>query len=207
MITPEERERALGPPRVATVPAPWQAQFDDLRLWAGTAWYERDVDVDEAWRGRRVRLCFGAVDYFCTVWVNGREAGEHEGGYLPFALDVTDLVAFGRPNTVTVRVLDVGPDDEGGPFPFAAIPHGKQSWYGPIGGLWQRAWIEARGTDLIEGARVLTVTASGRIQVTTRGAAPVSYRVRDPDGHDVTRGTAGAAFEATVPGAVAWRPG
>lgn len=206
-VTREERDLVLGPPRTAIVPAPWQAQFDDLRLWAGTAWYERDFDVTEAWRRRRVRLCFGAVDYFCTVWVNGREAGEHEGGFLPFAVDVTDLVRLGAPNTVTMRVLDVGPDDQDGPFPFAAIPHGKQSWYGPIGGLWQGAWIEARGTDLIEGARVLADADSGLIRVTARGAMPLRHRVLDPRGREVVSGAASAAFEAIVPDAIAWRPG
>jgi hypothetical protein len=206
-VSPEDRDRALGPPRVATVPAPWQALFDDLRLWAGTAWYERSFDVDDAWRGRRVRLCFGAVDYFCAVWVNGIEAGEHEGGYLPFAVDATDLVRFGGSNTVTVRVLDVGPDDEDGPFPFSAIPHGKQSWYGPIGGLWQGAWIEVRGTEMIEGARVRTDAGLGSMRVTVRGAVPHRHRVLDPDGREVAAGPAGAAFEVTVPDAIAWRPG
>jgi hypothetical protein len=207
LVPVEERDRALGPPRAATVPAPWQALFDDLRLWAGTAWYERTFDTDESWRGRRLRLCFGAVDYFCTVWVNGREAGEHEGGYLPFAVDATDLIRFGETNTVTLRVLDVGPDDEDGPFPFAEIPHGKQSWYGPIGGLWQGAWLEARGSDLIEGARVMADTASGGIRVSARGAAPNRYRVLDPNGREVAHGSADAVVEATVPDPIPWRPG
>jgi beta-galactosidase/beta-glucuronidase len=123
----DERRRALGDPRSAMVPSPWQALFDDLRSWAGTAWYEKRFDVDGVWGDRGVRLCFGAIDYFCSVWVNGREVGEHEGGYLPFALDVTDAVRTGGPNTVTVRVLDVGPGQEVGWFPFAEIPHGKQS--------------------------------------------------------------------------------
>jgi Glycosyl hydrolases family 2, sugar binding domain/Glycosyl hydrolases family 2, TIM barrel domain len=205
-VSAQQRDRALGPARSATVPAPWQAQFDDLRLWAGTAWYERPFDPDPAWEGRRVRLCFGAVDYFCTVWVNDRPAGEHEGGYLPFAVDVTDLVRFDEPNTVTVRVLDVGPDDSE-PFRFDEIPHGKQSWYGPIGGLWQGAWIESRGENLIASARVIAQSASGRIRVTARGAAPVRYRVLDPDDREVARGPAEAIFEVVIRDPIAWRPG
>ena len=42
--------------------------------------------------GGRVLLHFGAVDYACTVVVNGREAGGHTGGYCPFTLDITSFV-------------------------------------------------------------------------------------------------------------------
>ncbi|HWL89798.1 MAG TPA: glycoside hydrolase family 2 TIM barrel-domain containing protein, partial [Actinomycetota bacterium] len=203
----DEREGALGDARSAIVPSPWQALFEDLRSWAGSAWYEKRFDVDESWRDRDVRLCFGAIDYFCSVWVNGREVGEHEGGYLPFALDVTDAVRSGGANTVTVRVLDVGPGQDDGPFPFAEIPHGKQSWYGPIGGIWQRAWVEARGADLIEGARVHADPASGGIRVVFRGPDAVRYRVLDPDGRNVASGAADApTFETSVAGAIPWYP-
>ena len=48
--------------------------------------------------GRRVLLRFGAVDYRCRVYVNGALAGEHEGGYGPFAPDVTRLLRDGGDN-------------------------------------------------------------------------------------------------------------
>ncbi|HYZ46635.1 MAG TPA: hypothetical protein VE712_03120, partial [Actinomycetota bacterium] len=153
-VTPEERDAALGSPRIAHVPGPWQAQFEDLRSWAGTAWYERHFAVPAEWLRGRVRLCFGAVDYFTTVWINARLAGEHEGGYLPFKFDVTDLLRRDQANTVTLRVLDVGPHQEDGPFPFSQIPHGKQSWYGPIGGPWQPVRLEGRGDVLIDAVRI-----------------------------------------------------
>jgi hypothetical protein len=200
------RDRALGDARSAMVPSPWQALFEDLRSWAGSAWYEKRFDVDEAWRARGIRLCFGAIDYFCSVWVNGREVGEHEGGYLPFALDVSDVVRSDG-NAVTIRVLDVGPGQNDGPFPFAEIPHGKQSWYGPIGGIWQHAWIEARGVDLIEGARVHADPASGAVRVAVRGTDAIRYRVLDPEGREVAGGTAeGPAFEAAIAHPAPWHP-
>lgn len=56
-------------------------------------WYRRSVTLPEGFfRGGRLLLHFGAVDQCCTVWVNGQEAGSHTGGYLPFALDVTELI-------------------------------------------------------------------------------------------------------------------
>ncbi len=47
-------------------------------------WYRRGFDLPAAWKGQRVLLKFGAVDYRARVWINGREAGQHEGGHLPF---------------------------------------------------------------------------------------------------------------------------
>ena len=46
-------------------------------------WYRRILDIAPLAVGKRVLLHFGAVDYHATVWVNGSEAGTHEGGYTP----------------------------------------------------------------------------------------------------------------------------
>ncbi|MFP5022789.1 glycoside hydrolase family 2 TIM barrel-domain containing protein [Pseudonocardia phyllosphaerae] len=69
-------------------------------------WYRRTVTAPVPAPGQRVRLEFDAVASIADVWVDGRWAGVHEGGYTPFVLDVTDAVAArgGRPVTVAVRV-------------------------------------------------------------------------------------------------------
>jgi hypothetical protein len=41
-------------------------------------------------------------------------------------------------NELLVKVIDPTDDCALYPdFPFSEAPHGKQSWYGPIGGIWQ----------------------------------------------------------------------
>ena len=62
---------------------------------------------------------FGAVDYEATVFVNGRKAGFHRGGYFAFTLDITGHLANG-PNELIVFAYD--PTDSGS----AVIPIGKQ---------------------------------------------------------------------------------
>lgn len=138
------------------VPGCWQAQFDDLRLFQGICWYQRKLTVPADWRGRAVRLHFGAVGYYCEVWVNGHCAGSHEGGYTPFAFEVSEFLGFGGvDNVLTVRVIDPTDDKELFPqFPFSEIPHGKQSWYGPNGGIWQDVALEATSWLRIEAVRV-----------------------------------------------------
>ncbi|HET9464159.1 MAG TPA: glycoside hydrolase family 2 TIM barrel-domain containing protein, partial [Gemmatimonadales bacterium] len=140
--------------RTITVPGPWQAQFDDLRDYSGVAWYRRFLEVREH-PGSAFILHFGAVDYASTVWLNGQQVGEHEGGYLPFEIDVTRALRWDGPNELVVRVIDPGNDAEfPSEFAFAEIPHGKQSWYGPIGGIWQSVYLESRPVPHLARLRV-----------------------------------------------------
>ncbi|HOK45522.1 MAG TPA: hypothetical protein PLK67_06305, partial [Bryobacteraceae bacterium] len=41
-------------------------------------WYRRSFTVPAAWKGKRILLHFGAVNYWAMVWINGRLAGQHE---------------------------------------------------------------------------------------------------------------------------------
>ena len=106
-------------------------------------WYRRGFTVPPEMAGRRILLCFGAVDYRCRVYVNGALAGAHEGGYAPFALDITLLLRDGE-NDLCLRVEDA---------PDCAQPRGKQywdrglmgCWYTPVSGIWQTVYLEAVG--------------------------------------------------------------
>jgi len=76
----------------------------------GVAWYRVRMALPEAPEGKRLLLCFGAVDEEAWVWVNGEFAGEHaegEGGWTePFTIDITDLARPGQENLIAVRVHD-----------------------------------------------------------------------------------------------------
>jgi len=115
-------------------------------------WYRRSVTLPEGFfRGGRLLLHFGAVDQCCTVWVNGQEAGSHTGGYLPFALDVTELIE-GDAFTLELRVTD--PTDTG------SLSRGKQRlkntgiWYTPQSGIWQTVWMECVPENYLRSLRI-----------------------------------------------------
>jgi hypothetical protein len=221
-LPPTTLERELGTPRHIHVPGAWQAQFSDLRLWWGTCFYRREFDVPEEWNGKRMRLCFGAVDYFCSVWINGEAAGSHEGGYLPFDVDVTGGVHCGAVNDITVEVRDPGPGRSTGsaaPFDFADIPHGKQSWYGPIGGIWQDVCIEATAPTYIRGAGIIADPSTGElgIDVSVDGSTTQDHvvvcDVEAPDGSPALRRSVMAPavegrtlLHAAVDEVIAWQP-
>ena len=106
--------------RAITVPFCFESRERHRRhVLSSLVWYRRSFNVPADWKGKPVLLHFGAVDYRATVWVNGRLAGEHEGGNVPFRFDITPLLKPGA-NTVTVRAEDPPTD--------RYIPRGKQYW-------------------------------------------------------------------------------
>jgi hypothetical protein len=174
--------------REIRVPLSWNAQFADLRDYRGVAWYRKTVDLQPIKPDQTVLLKFGAVDYFAEVFVNGQKAGEHEGGYLPFTLDVGNLIKAGA-NEIAVRVTD--PDNDKarwGDMNYAELPHGKQSWYVQTGGIWQSVTLlispKNRITDVFVTARL-----DGGVEVFVRTLTPMASRgyrftarVLDPSG-------------------------
>lgn len=56
------------------------------------SWFTTSFTVPKDWNDKRVLLNFAAVDYEATVFVNGKNAGSHRGGYFAFTIDVTDHV-------------------------------------------------------------------------------------------------------------------
>lgn len=213
---------AVEPARAIQVPAPWQSQFADLHLASGVGWYRRVFEVPSTWRDATVLLRFGAVDYYAEVWLNGRRLGDHEGGYLPFAFEIQNDLHFDGPNELIVRAVDPGPDTaETFPaFRFAETPHGKQSWYGPLGGIWQSVTLERRGMTYLEDLRLtpnvdaaqVTVEADPRGQP-LGGASANRFLVRviGPEGGaaaigevPLSAGQGHARLVVPVPGARLW---
>ncbi|EYD76593.1 Beta-galactosidase [Rubellimicrobium mesophilum DSM 19309] len=126
--------------RETQVPSPWQS-FPDLAWSFGRATYRRHFSIPADWRDRELALHFGAVSDTATVRVNGQEVARHEGGYLPFEVVLpADLLE--EDNLLEVEAYL--PDAHHAESDFAEIPHGKQSWYGPQGGIWQSVHLKAR---------------------------------------------------------------
>ena len=90
--------------RPLAVPGSWNEQYDDLYAYLGPAWYFRKFYVPAGWQGQRVQIRVGSANYAAQVWLNGREAGGHEGGHLPFECDLTAGLDWIGPNTLAIRV-------------------------------------------------------------------------------------------------------
>jgi beta-galactosidase/beta-glucuronidase len=134
-------------------------------------WFWRSFDLPAGWKGRRVLLHFGAVDYRAQVWVNGKMAGSHEGGHVPFTFEITPLLNIGE-NTLTVRAEDPPRD--------RYIPRGKQYWapksrgifYTRTTGIWQTVWLEAVGSSYLSSVRMTPDLGRGAVEFDFRVVAP-----------------------------------
>lgn len=83
------------------VPSNWDTT-EKYSEYVGKAYYKRSFDVPTEWKGKQVRINFGAVYQTSKVWVNGNLLGTHVGGYLPFEYNITNHINFDRPNEVVV---------------------------------------------------------------------------------------------------------
>ncbi|MGW5411513.1 glycoside hydrolase family 2 protein [Actinomadura geliboluensis] len=173
-----------------------------------TLWYRRDVRLPEGFRpdGHRVLLHFGAVDQTCRVTVNGLEAGRHEGGYLPFFFDITDLLEDGA-GTLVVEVQD--PSDAGD------RGWGKQSlkrggiWYTAQSGIWQTVWIECVPEVHVERLTLVPHLDEACVEVTVHASTRDTARIEvSADGEVVARAEApaGEPVRIGIPDVRPWSP-
>ena len=95
--------------------------------------------IPATFRKKRILLHFGAVDQTADIYINDTFMGHNEGGYIPFTLDVTDVIQKDTENELKVIVQDDLNKD---------YPYGKQTkhpsgmWYTPVSGIWQNVWLE-----------------------------------------------------------------
>ncbi len=88
------------------VPASFQDFYTekDVREYTGDVWYEKDMFVPGEWEGKKIYVRFAAATHRAVVYVNGIRITEHEGGFLPFLADVTQVVRYNADNKVVVKV-------------------------------------------------------------------------------------------------------
>ena len=162
--------------------------------------------------GKRLLLHFGAVDWEAKVYINGKLAGTHRGGYDAFTFDITELVKPGADNEIVVVVFDPtngtrGKQNLGSMFNPGGI------MYTPCSGIWQTVWLEPVPACRIEelqitpdvDARVL------RLKVLLQGGTKDTPRVEATalDGGRVVAqvsGAPGAPLRLPIPAAHLWSP-
>ncbi len=163
--------------------------------------YRRKFDISAAELTGRVVLHFGAVDYRALVYVNGKLAGEHRGGYSSFELDITALVSVGE-NTLYVWVED---DTRSG-----RQPKGKQASklyssgcdYTRTTGIWQTVWLEFKPNSYVKSAKFYpdsenaTLTVIGETVGDGKLELASSFEGRDTGSATVS--TVGGKFIATI---------
>ena len=212
-ITAQEAPKPTAFSEQILVPFPVESALSGVMKAVGEQdriWYRRAFDLPRGWVGRRVLLNFGAVDFDTTVWVNGKQAGQHRGGYDSFGFDITDLLSRSGENEITVAVSD--PTDAG------TQPRGKQVrkpggiWYTPTSGIWQTVWLEPVNASYIKELKITPDVDNGSVTVkpvTTinLGNCMVEMTISDRGAQIYTASvTAGGEITMPVKDARLWSP-
>ena len=173
-------------------------------------WYRRSFSIPDEWGGQRILLHFGAVDWHAAVYVNGKPAGEHKGGYTPFSFDVTDLIGDGPEQELSVSVWD--PTDTWTQARGKQVSTPEGIWYTSVTGIWQTVWLEpvppasvaslAIESDRPGGAAIVNVSIRGECDDCSVQLA--AYR--DGERQATAQGKPGAPVRLAVENPQLWTP-
>ena len=151
--------------REINVPFVYQSELSGIndRTIHEYIWYKKEIELNHP-HDKETLLHFGAVDYYCKVYVNGQFVGEHEGGHTSFHFNISDKLVKGK-QTITVFVHD--------PFDDETIPRGKQFWekesrgiwYTNSTGIWQTVWIEQLDKEHIESVKFTSDFDHGMVSI------------------------------------------
>jgi beta-galactosidase/beta-glucuronidase len=140
-------------PEQIVVPFSVEAPLSEIKRRVGpddVMHYRRILTIPDGFNRGRILLHFEAVDQICDVYLNRVKICHHEGGYLPFTVDLMELHA--GENVLQVEVTD---NTDGGLY-----ARGKQAsqnagvWYTPTSGIWQTVWLESVPNQVIRSLRL-----------------------------------------------------
>ncbi len=179
------------------VPHTWNiGKYEDHE---GLAWYFRTFDLPALRPQEHIELHFGATFYLSRVWINGVEAGSHEGGHTEYFFDITKLVKAGQ-NLIAVEI-DNRPTETSIPGLALKLKAGKNIWYDwwHYGGIVRDVWLAENEGALVRrqqirsqlGAEAAQVRDS--VYVENSGAREqklsVAARLYSPDGKQLANKT------------------
>ncbi|MCL5281234.1 MAG: DUF4965 domain-containing protein [Planctomycetes bacterium] len=192
-IKPKDAAKPDGFDGQILVPFPIESALSGVMKPVGPEnrlWYRRTFTVPEKWNWsadkKRMLLHFGAVDWDATVLINGKEVGNHKGGYDPFALDITNALKQGGEQEIVLSVWD--------PTNTGTQPRGKQVlkpggiWYTAVTGIWQTVWLEPVNTVYIKSLRMEPDIDAGVLRLNVE----LGGEVQDQNEYMVTAGVLGA---------------
>jgi beta-galactosidase len=161
------------------------------KQWTGICWYRKLYRADRRQRHKNTGLLFDGAMHDAIIYLNGAEIARHTGGYLPFYVNLTDDLVYGRENEILVRL-----DNRENP----SIPPGKPLdeldflWYS---GLYRNVSLYVTdklhittspgahtilGGGIITGARDISreaATLTASVHVSNDDRIPRSFHMRN----------------------------
>ncbi|MCX6151244.1 MAG: T9SS type A sorting domain-containing protein [Ignavibacteriales bacterium] len=121
-------------------------------------WYRYKFNLSDSVNGKFIKLIFYSVNYIADVWLNGNYLGYHEGGYTPFAFDVSGKLNFSGQNVLAVRV-----DNPAWGTRTDIVPYPKVDWFN-YAGIIHDVYLEISNPVSIVRADIVPKDTNGNIQ-------------------------------------------
>lgn len=195
------------------VPFPVEAALSGIKQHWERMWYRKVFTIPSDWKGQKVNIHFGAIDWESEIFVNGQRIMTHRGGYDPFSVDITNYLNGGS-NELIVRVFD--PTEDG------SQPIGKQEkvkfnntdgiFYTPTSGIWQTVWLESVPNTYIKNIKMVPNIDDGTLSLTvntSENASGLTVDIKAKDNGAVIGSISGGAnteHVITIPDQKLWSP-
>lgn len=106
-------------------------------------WYQRKIVIPSEWKGKRIMLNLGAVDYWSEIYIDGKSVQKHWGGSSSFSVDLTKYVSAGETHNLVVHVKDDLRSGKQTGGKQCTNFNSKGCLYTRVTGIWQTVWMEA----------------------------------------------------------------
>jgi beta-glucuronidase len=186
------------------VPGDWNSQDEKLFYYEGSVWYRKKFDVTKSAPDHRLFVYFGAANYEADVYLNGKKLGKHNGGFTPFAYEITKL-ARATNNSLVVRVNNNRHAD--------AVPTVNTDWWN-YGGLTRDVLLVETPATFISNFRArlkagTTNTIEANVQLDgadNAQAVKISVPTLNLVAETKTDTNGFAQFEFSAPSLALWSP-
>ena len=174
-------------------------------------WYRKSFEIPAEKLSERTFICFGAVDFKTTVYINGREVGKHSGGYTSFRFEITDYITEGI-NTVIVNAVDDTRSFLQGTGKQSDKRNSYGCFYTRTTGIWQTVYLEHTPKEYIKNFKITPDAANGSVGISAElcGKSTLTAVV-EYDGKEVGRFTktveSYACGEIKLDEIMLWEPG
>ncbi|MDZ7303058.1 MAG: hypothetical protein ONB44_13100 [candidate division KSB1 bacterium] len=118
-------------------------------LFEGQVTFQKSFRLDSTLRNRPMRLVIQGANYETSVEINGELTGRHEGGFMPFGIEIQAArLFFDKENLLTLTV-----NNELSPLQTLPAKHRPWGWPND-GGILREIYLEALPDIFIESTRI-----------------------------------------------------
>ncbi|KAH7114281.1 glycoside hydrolase superfamily [Dendryphion nanum] len=207
------------------VPASYNDIFldNDIRNHVGWVRYQRQVRIPKGWSNQRYFVRVDAATHRGRVHINDQLRADHQGGYTPFDIEVTDAVKPGDEFQLTISVSSELSNETIPPGTIETLADGRKKQrylhdFFNYSGLSRSVWLYSVPSHYISDVTVTTELATDgsdgviKYQSSLGGSSETTNDIElkvsviDEDGAKIAEST-GAESQINIPSPHLWQPG